>query len=334
MVTGNQRPPKPSPFDVNLGGMRALWEHIYGDLRGIVALFSGERAEPGAKRLAKCQSVFLQYPEEIAQAEHFCMGHSSEGREVYFCAHLLNRQRRIKANAAPLLALYADGDGATVRDGIPEPTAVVQSSPGREQFYWAMVSPMPPQEAELLNRRLSDAVGADESGWDLTQLLRVPDTQNHKYPEAPLVKIMALRDKQYDPQELYARLPLLPEEKPKTPDRSPTPQHIRHDVDLSRLSPRVRDLIVHGNRGEYPSRSDADFAACVAMFGAGYAETEVWAVMTDPANGISEKFLEKRRHGEAYLALTIGKARSCAQTSPFLPTASPEKGEPRGWKPA
>ena len=56
---------------------------------------------------------------------------------------------------------------------------------------------------------------------------------------------------------------------------------------------------------------------CLAMFGAGYEEAEVWAVMTDPANGISERSLEKGRHAESYLALTIGKAKSIARgTSP------------------
>ena len=331
MVTGYQRQPKPSPFDVNMGDMRSLWEHTYGDLSGTIALFSGERTEPGSKGLTNCQSAYFQYPEEIAQAEHSCLGHSSEGREVYFCAHLLNRRRRIKANAALLLALYADGDGATVEDGIPEPTAVVQSSPGREQFYWGLASPVPPEEAELLNRRLAYAMGADESGWDLTQLLRVSGTRNYKYPEAPVVKILALRDKRYDPQELCAILPLS-EEKSKTPDRSPTPNGAMQDVDLSRLSPRMRDLIVHGNCGEYPSRSDANFAACVAMFGAGYAEAEVWAVMTGPANGISEKYFEKGPHGEAYLGLTIGKARSCAQTSPFLPGKPSKSKARRVWR--
>jgi RepB DNA-primase from phage plasmid len=308
--------------------MRALWEHIFSDQVGIVALFSGQRTEPASRRLTHRQSAYFQYPAQTDGAERFCLWHSSEGCEVYFCAHLLNRGRRIKANAAPLLALYADGDGARVRDGMPEPTAVVESSPGREQFYWRLASPMSPQEAELLNRRIAYGMGADESGWDLTQLLRVPGTPNHKYLEAPVVKVVALREKRYDPQELSAMLPSLTEEKPKTPYRSPTPQHIRHDVDLSRLSPRVRDLIVHGNRGEYPSRSDADFAACLAMFGAGYGETEIWAVMTDPANGISEKFLEKGRHGEAYLGLTIGKARSCAQTSPYL-RGRPSKSKAR-----
>ena len=312
--------------------MRALWQHIYGDLSGIVALFTGARAEPGSSSLTNCQSAYFQYPAQIDGAERFCLGRSSEGREVYFCAHLLNRRRRIKANAAPVSTLYADGDGATVGAGIPEPTAVVQSSPGREQFYWRLAYPIPPQEAELLNQRLAYAVGADTSGWDLTQLLRVPDTHNHKYPEAPFVKIVELTNRRYDSEELRAVLPPLPEENPKTPYRSPTPHGVIEDVELSRLSLRMRDLIVNGNRGEYASRSEADFAACLAMFRAGYAEAEVWAAMTDPANGISEKFSEKWRHGEAYLGLTIGKARSRAQTSPSLPRRPSKSTARRVWR--
>src|SRR5215217_4752114 len=227
--------------------MRALWQHIYGDLSGIVAVFTGARAELGSRSLTNCQSAYFQYPVQIDDAERFCLRHSSEGREVYFGAHLLSRRRRVKANAALLLALYADGDGARVRDGMPEPTAVVESSPGREQFYWGLESPMPPQEAELLNRRLAFAMGADESGWDLTQLLRVPGTPNHKYPEAPIVKVVTLREKRYDPEELCAMLPPLLEKKPKSADRSRKPRHLIQDVDLSRLSPKMRDLIVCGN---------------------------------------------------------------------------------------
>jgi len=49
------------------------------------------------------------------------------------------------------------------------------------------------------------------------------------------------------------------------------------------------------------------------MFGAGYGEAEVWGAMTDLSNGISAKFLEKGRHGERYLAHTIGKAKARAQ---------------------
>ena len=99
------------------------------------------------------------------------------------------------------------------------------------------------------------------------------------------------------------------------PGRSPSP------TDLSRLSARARCLVECGNAGAgypYRSRSEADFAVCLAMSGAGYEESEVLTVMTDPANGISERSLEKGRHAEGYLALTIGKAREIARPRGFV----------------
>ena len=58
-----------------------------------------------------------------------------------------------------------------------------------------------------------------------------------------------------------------------------------------------------------------DFTACLARSTAGCSEAEVWAVMTDPAHGISEKYLEKGRHGDAYFSLTAGKARALVQSA-------------------
>jgi hypothetical protein len=68
-------------------------------------------------------------------------------------------------------------------------------------------------------------------------------------------------------------------------------------------------------KGRYASRSEADFGACLGMVAAGLEEAEVWATMTDPTHGISEKFLEKGRGGERYLSLTIGKAAAKATAS-------------------
>jgi hypothetical protein len=297
--------------------VRRLWEHLYGDLSGILALFSGVRAEPGCNDLGDTRSAYFDYPRQTGEAEKLCLRWSGEGREVYHCAHLLNARRRMKENAAPVLALYADGDGAKVSEGMPEPTAVGQSSPRREQFYWRLTEPIPPELGEGLNRRLALAMGADDSGWDLSQLLRPPATRNRKYPGAPLVRLLEINDSlEHDPQKVDRLLPPEPDDRPgNLRYRANRPADIGPAPDLAGLSPRIQNLILHGNSGQYKSRSEADMAACVAMFGAGYAASEVWAVMADPANGISEKFLEKGRDGERFLSLTIGKAEARAQAS-------------------
>jgi len=298
-------------------GMISLWRHIYGEQVGTVGLFSGIRPEPGSKRLESTRQAYFAWPAEEERARAWIKREAAAHRETYHCGHLLTDRRRTKENAAPLSALYMDGDGAQVRPGMPTPTAVVESSPGREQFYWGLSRPLPPEVGERLNRRLALFMGADRSGWDLTQLLRPPRTPNHKYTDAPLVRVLELKDERHCPYELDRLLPPLPEEEPKGA-RSCCPEKVGPAPDLSRLPRRIQDLVRSGNRGEYRCRSRADMAACVAMFAVGYSEAEVWAAMSDPANGISEKFLEKGRHGERYLALTIGKARARAQASPRL----------------
>lgn len=293
-----------------------LWNHIYGEQRGILGLFSGTRPEPGSKRLHEPRSTYFDWPLRRKRARDWVEREARAGRETYHCAHLLTDRRRIKKNAARVGALWVDGDGAKVTGALPEPTAVVLSSLGREQYYWCLIRTVAPGFAETLNRRLAMAMGGDESGWDLTQLLRPPGTPNFKYPDAPTVCLTRLADKRHDPEELNRLLPPLPE-KGSMPavKRSNRPKELGVVSEASRLSERISNLVSYGNRGEYPSRSEADMAACVAMFGAGYGEAEVWGAMTDPSNGISEKFLEKGRDGERYLTLTIGKAEALARAS-------------------
>ena len=288
--------------------MRTLWESLFGGSPGgYLGLFSADRPDSRAG-LFDCRSAYFEYPERLLEAEEWCLARSGEGRETYFCAHLLTKRRRIQEHAAPVLSLWADADGSCLSDHVPEPTAVVETSPGRHHLFWRLDRPLPPREAESLNRRLSRTIGADPSGWDLGQLLRPPGTRNQKYRPAPPVRLLKFTGDRYHPRELDLALPS--EEVRKAMPQSERPAPVRGAPDLSRLSARTRRLVERGNKGEYRSRSEADFAVCLAMFGAGYSEIDVWAVMTDPAHGIAGKYLDKGRHGDAYLSLTIGKARA------------------------
>jgi hypothetical protein len=297
--------------------MRKLWTHTFGEFTGNLAIFSGKRSEPGSNKLDDPRTLYFAYPREAERAEALCRRLSDEGREVYQCAHLLTSRRRVKASAASLSACYVDGDGAKPGAHTPHPTAGVISSPGREQYWWRLSRPVEPEEGENLNRRLAYAMGADLSGWDLTQLLRVPGTRNHKYLDAPIVELAHIsREVTYDPEELAASLPEVSERRGPQVTRSSRPKVGVGAADLSRLSERTRELVLFGDRaGYYVSRSEADFAACMGMFAAGFDEPEVWAAMTDPTHGISEKFYERGRSGERYLSLTIGKAKAKATAS-------------------
>jgi hypothetical protein len=299
-----------------------LWSTIYGEAPGLVALFAGRRTGQVARgRLTSLRTTFFRYPDDVAEAARRSLAATERGLESYFCAHLLTTCRRTKEAAAPVLALWADADGPVPADA-PEPTAVVESSPGRAHLFWRLKRPLSPTAAEALNRRLAISMSADPSGWDLSQLLRPPGTRNLKYEAMPTVELVALDEGAvYHERELDLALPELPDVSGQVPaqsaaDHSPSPEPaLRADPypnEFSRLSARAKNLIRAGNAGAgrpYESRSEADFAVCLAMFSAGYEEDQIRAVLMDPANGISEKYREKGRHGESYLALTLRKAR-------------------------
>ena len=78
------------------------------------------------------------------------------------------------------------------------------------------------------------------------------------------------------------------------------------DVDALPMSDRMKDLIKYGNsEGEYPSRSEAIFAAVHALVGVGLNSDSIMGILTDPANILSEGVLER---SEGWLLPQIKKA--------------------------
>jgi len=198
----------------------ALWRHIFGDETGLMVAFSGAR-RPGEQKLRDEKTRYFEWPAQSLDASQWLQAESDHGRCAYICAHLVTKRRRVKENAASLLAAYVDADGATVPSTLPRPTAVVESSPGRDQLYWRLTRAVEPKVGEQLNKRLAYAMGADKSGWDLTQLLRAPGTRNYKYRELVEVAVRSIEDRAYDPDELDRILPPLPE--PVAPPSEPRP---------------------------------------------------------------------------------------------------------------
>lgn len=121
------------------------------------------------------------WPSEAAAILEFLTQHQDD--DIYFAPCLFGTNRRLEDNAEPERALWADLDHAAP-DSIPDeykPTICWESSPGRYQAVWLLTHPRqglswPGYE----NHRLTAFLGADPSGWDTTQLLRVPGRRNHK----------------------------------------------------------------------------------------------------------------------------------------------------------
>jgi hypothetical protein len=185
-----------------------VWQHIYGDGPGFLSLFSGSRGPHG---LTEPRAAYFAWTGELPAALRWVEREAAEERELYQCAHLLTKWRRRKDDAAPLASLYVDLDHGTLAGtAVVAPSLVVQSSPGRLQCYWHLTEPVRPEVGEAVNRRLVQAVGADKTGWDLTQLLRVPGTRNFKYDDQPLVKVLSATGQRYELAQMTDRLADLP----------------------------------------------------------------------------------------------------------------------------
>ncbi len=182
---------------------RPFWCAIYGkgssegSGRTYLNVFSGSRpplkdqkhGEPNKNKLVAVTEKYFTWPDEAEQAARWVQQESQKGREVYQCSHLLSDKKRVKENAVSPIALYADGDGAKIPDWMPPPDVVVESSPGREQYYWVLTEPVTPEAFEKLNKTVTYAIGADKGKWGLATLLRVPGTKNHKYKDTPVVRV-------------------------------------------------------------------------------------------------------------------------------------------------
>src|SRR5215208_3665089 len=224
-----------------------FWRHIYGGQRDLLQIFTAKRGSDGTLDQATIKPNFFAYPKKAEAAAKWALEESEEGREVYQCSHLLTEPCRVKENAAAVHCLWGDLDGAEVPNGELKPTAVVESSPGRYHAYWRLTDAIPADIAEQLNRRLAHKIDADPSGFDRTQLLRVPETTNYKYPDHPRVRILETEgSRTYPPKQLEEILPTFEE-----------PEAAHEPADDSEEPPVVLDAeALKAWRGEKPKLKD------------------------------------------------------------------------------
>ncbi len=167
------------------GATLELWDHLFGGLdSGYLVTFTGkqsERADAKPNALDDTAQRSWQWPEKREKAAAYLNAASLRGRDAYFGVHLFREPgNRLKENAAEILALWVDGDGALVPQDWPQPTAVIESSPGRHHYYWRLTRPLEPEQAARLNKRLCYGMGGDKGKWGLGTVLRAPGTRNYK----------------------------------------------------------------------------------------------------------------------------------------------------------
>lgn len=165
----------------------------FGSATGYICIAT---LQPGTKEL---RERFFEYPEQLeSMLEH--IEDVSDGNNVYFCPQLLTSKRRKKENVKYCPNAWADLDACDPTLLYVKPTLLVESSPGRFQALWSFEVPQDALTGESVSRRIAYEHaddGADKSGWDLTQLLRVPLTYNMKYDAELMVTVVAKGPENY-----------------------------------------------------------------------------------------------------------------------------------------
>lgn len=160
------------------------------------------------KRIWKSENGFvyiaLKHPETLAWMREFFHWPFDELKivefvlkrrdkfEVYFAPAIFNEPGSAeKPNVRGAFAYWIEYDGKSPVQStdVPIPSLVVQSSDETHRhIYWITDNMIDPEQLELVNRSLTYTLNADSSGWDCTQVLRIPNTLNHKKSRKVLLK--------------------------------------------------------------------------------------------------------------------------------------------------
>jgi hypothetical protein len=220
---------------------------------------------------------------------------------IFFCPHGFEEKKRDKENAVPGYIMYSDMDDAPPLAAPLAPTWLVQSSPGRHYGFWHV--------DELVTEEINQAWtyslgrGADLSGWDFTQLLRVPGTRNYKAqygPDFPRVVVKEGSDKTYRMARVKK---LLPEVKLKSPITKASADLYRKYED--RLSGEVRHELISGKAVE-GKRSDMLWRLSSALMEAGATTAETLSILWACPWGQSR--YGTKRNGEDLLRRDVDNA--------------------------
>lgn len=143
----------------------------------------GDAEDKEQRILSYNEGPAFHWPEERPKIIEHMKAHQDD--DMYWCPSLFEDKKRRIDQAMDEHALWADLDEIDPRtiDEEYRPTVAWQTSPGRFQALWLIQRGFDIQGASWAggeNQRLTYFLNADVSGWDTTQLLRVPGWANHK----------------------------------------------------------------------------------------------------------------------------------------------------------
>lgn len=230
-----------------------FFELLFGVTEGCVCIATSDPKAPKTQFVQK----FFNWPSESLHLENYILKIEAS-RNVYFCINLLNKMERKKSNCLPTDLVWADLDTADPDEIAVPPAILIQSSPGRWQAIWRLKAKIDPYDAERYSKRVAYAVGADKSGWDLGQLLRVPLTRNFKYESAPPIALERALETKANAKLFETAFDPPPEESPIT------------DIEIPDTLDKAEDIIA-----KYSTKLDLD--RLLTLYSYEPAEDEDWS---------------------------------------------------------
>lgn len=206
---------------------------------------------------------------------------------VYFCPQVFETEKRTKESVKYTPCAWADLDSCSPEKMLLAPTFVLESSPGRYQALWLFAEEVTPVDAEEISKRIAyyhANDGADKSGWDLSQLLRVPFTHNLKYGGAasrPQVLITSANSVSYHKAdfEVYPKTGELSASDIPYPEVIPKPEDILEKFRM-KLQPAAIVLFQTEPQDDW---SRALWQLQMMCYEAGMDREEVFAIAADSA---------------------------------------------------
>jgi putative DNA primase/helicase len=143
------------------------------------------------------QYEWFSWPIDLARIVER-VGEWAKTRNVYFCCHLFSEPTKLKELVLPSRTIHADLDDALLGQIPIPPTVLLQSSPARHQGFWVVDELLEPADLDQLSKNLTYAIPkCDHSGWEISHVMRVPGTYNHKRKRGdappPQVKVLERR---------------------------------------------------------------------------------------------------------------------------------------------
>lgn len=257
---------------------------LFGDSEGYV--FISQPDENGEIT----QHKPFQYPAQLNQIGAYVAVREDE--QLYFSPFLYSVPRRKKLSVSVTPVLYADTDTFPIDQYKIAPSINVQTSEHKHHSYWLLDDVYTPEQVEEASRAIAlthSKDGADKSGWDLAQLLRLPNSMNLKatYDEPFPVHLVEGSGEIYSLDEIMEAYADVPEQvRPNRELGADIPDDLPPAKDVLRrvvASPHLSELYAAEPRGTQ-DWSDTLYRFVCELFRAGFTAEETLVVAWNAAS--------------------------------------------------